>query len=117
MVGGADAAGQAHEGAGDGVADPDAEPRLPPREAGRDHGGGDHPGVDVEAVGDPEADEVPGGPLAAGWLDGLEVVVGEEQLGGGQAGLVVDGEAVGDSTEPEGPVTCHGGGWMVVDGV
>ena len=77
MVGGADAAGQADETAGDGVADPDAEPRLPPREPADDHGRRDHPRVYVERVGDPEADKVPGAPFPALDVDGYEVVVGE----------------------------------------
>lgn len=75
MVGGTNATGQADEAAGDGIADPNAEPRLPPRQAADDHGRRDHPGVDVERVGDPEANEVPGSPLAPLGLDGLEVVV------------------------------------------
>lgn len=114
VVGGADAAGGDDEAAGDGIADPDAQPRLPPREAGGDHGRADHPGVDVEGVGDPEADEVPRLPLPALRLDGLEVVVGEHELGAGQAGLVVHDEPVGPSPDPE-PERCasgrrHGGG-------
>lgn len=45
------------------VADPDANPRLPPRESSHNTGGGDHPCVDVEGVGNPEADIIPGTPL------------------------------------------------------
>lgn len=99
---------EADEARGDGVADPDAEPGLPPRQAGDDHGAGDHPGVDVEGVGDPEADEVPGAPLPALWLDGLEIVVGEHELGSGQARLVLDGELVAPSPEAGSRALVHG---------
>ena len=75
MVGGTDATCQADEAGGEGVAQPDAYPRLPPRQTVHDHGGADHPRVDVEGVGDPEADEVPGPPLAALGLDGFEIIV------------------------------------------
>lgn len=75
VVGRADPTRQADEAARDGVADPDAEPRLPPRQAADDHGRRDHPCVDVERVGDPEGDKVPGTPLAALGLDRLQIVV------------------------------------------
>lgn len=108
MVRGADPTREADEARGDGVADPDAEPRLPPRQARDDHGARDHPGVYVERVSDPEAHEVPGPPLAALGLDGLEVEVGEHELGGGQARLVVDGELVTPSPEAGSPALVHG---------
>lgn len=103
-----DPTSEADEARSDCVADPDAEPGLPPRQAGDDHGAGDHPGVDVERVGDPEAHEVPGAPLPALWLDGLEVVVCEHELGGGQARLVFDGELVAPSSEAGSRALVHG---------
>lgn len=73
MVRGTDAAGQADEKASDSVANPHTQPALPPRQAtdarATDHGRGDHPGVDIERVGDPEADEIPSTPLPALWFD------------------------------------------------
>lgn len=51
--------GQAHKRSGNGIADPDAEPGLPPRQTSSDHGGGNHPSIDVETVSDPEEDKVP----------------------------------------------------------
>ena len=75
MVGGADATGQADEASGNGVAEPNTQPRLPPGETTNDHGRRDHPGVDVERVGDPEGDEVPRTPLPALGLHRLEIMV------------------------------------------
>lgn len=75
VVDGADATGRADEATGDRVSDPDAYPRLPPRQAIDDHRGADHPRVDVERVGDPEADEIPRAPLASLRLDGFEIIV------------------------------------------
>lgn len=49
-----DTTSEADEATCDGVADPDAEPGLPPAETTDDVGGGNHPGVDVRAVTDPE---------------------------------------------------------------
>lgn len=49
-----------------GVANPDADPRLPPRQTGNDTGGCNHPCVDVEGIGYPEADIIPGPPLPSG---------------------------------------------------
>lgn len=77
VVDGTDATSQGDEETGNRIADPDTEPCLPPGEAVDDHGGGNHPRVDVEGVGDPETDEVPGTPLAALLFDGLQVMVGE----------------------------------------
>lgn len=108
MIHRTDPTSEADEARSDCVADPDAEPGLPPRQAGDDHRAGDHPGVDVERVGDPEAHEVPGAPLPALWLDGLEVVVGEHELGGGQARLVLDGELVAPSPEAGSRALIHG---------
>lgn len=76
-----------------GIPGPHAKPRLPPRQAGRDHGVGNHPRVEVERVGDPEADKVPGPPLAAGGLDGLEVAV--HKLGGIRDGALSVGGGSG----------------------
>ena len=75
VVRGTNATRQADEAGRDRVADPDAKPRLPPRQATNDHGRRNHPRVDVERVGDPEGDKVPGTPLTAGGLHGLEVMV------------------------------------------
>lgn len=73
MVHGTDAAGQADEKASDSVTNPDTQPTLPPRQAtdasATDHGRSDHPGVDIERVGNPEADEIPSAPLPALWFD------------------------------------------------
>ena len=77
MVHGANPPRQADEARRDGVARPHAQPALPPRETAHDHGRADHPRVDVERVGDPEADKVPGAPLAARGIDGDEVGVDE----------------------------------------
>jgi hypothetical protein len=38
-------------------------------------GGANHPRVDVERVGDPEADEIPWSPLPPGRFDGFQVMV------------------------------------------
>lgn len=44
------------EDGGDEIADPDTEPGMPPRQpTTSDHGGGDHPSIDIEGIGDPEA--------------------------------------------------------------
>lgn len=78
-----------NEARSNGIPGPNTQPRLPPRQAGRDHGVCNHPRVEVERVGDPEADEVPRAPLAAGGLDWLEVVVHEL---GGESGMELAGQ-------------------------
>jgi len=77
---------------------PDTEPGLPPSKAVGHGCGGDHPGVDVDAVGQPEADKIPGLPLAALGLDGLEVIVCEQELGVCKAGLAVGLQALAQAT-------------------
>ena len=69
----------------DGIADPDTDPCLPPGKTDFERGGGNHPGVDVERVGNPESDEVDMAPLSSLWLDGFEIVVGKEELFVGEA--------------------------------
>jgi hypothetical protein len=53
---------------------------LPPAEANLERGSSNHPCVDIEAVGDPEGDEIDVFPLSALGLDRLQVMVGQEQL-------------------------------------
>lgn len=77
MVDGADATADDDEDGRDGVAYPDAQPRLPPREATGNHGRGNHPCADVDTVGDPEADIVPGAPKPALLLDRFQIEIVE----------------------------------------
>lgn len=58
MIGCADTTGHADKASGDTVADPNAYPCLPPGKSIENASRGDHPGVDVEGVGDPEGNEV-----------------------------------------------------------
>lgn len=101
---------QTNEDGSDEVADPHAEPGVPPCQAAPgNHGGSNHPGVDVERVSDPEAwtrwlaigflktgtssspkvhtDEIPRSPLPSLRFDGLQIMVGEHELGIGQTRL------------------------------
>lgn len=63
------------EGRYDAVSYPHADPCLPPAKATCDHGGDDHPCVDVEAVCDPECYKVPVLPCALVRLDREQVVI------------------------------------------
>lgn len=88
MVHGTDTSIHGDENTSDAIADPDTQPCLPPREASNNHGRRDHPSVDVEGIGDPEADKVPGAPLTAFLLDRFQIVVGELHKSSVQLGLV-----------------------------
>lgn len=66
MIGGANVCSGEDEDSCNRVADPDAKPGLPPGEANNDARRGNHPCVDIERVGNPEADIIPGTPLPAG---------------------------------------------------
>lgn len=77
VVDGADATADDNEDGRDGVSYPDAQPRLPPRETAGNHGRGNHPRANVDAVGDPEADIVPGSPEPALLLDRFQIEIVE----------------------------------------
>ena len=79
MICRADAACRAYEGTGNRITNPHGQPCLPPGQSIHDTSRTDHPGVNVERVSDPEADEVPRTPLPPGRLDGLQIIV--RQLG------------------------------------
>ncbi|OAA43766.1 hypothetical protein NOR_04341 [Metarhizium rileyi] len=68
---------QNDKASGEKVAQPDAEPGLPPGQTTDNHGRRYHPGVDVEAVGQPETHIVPWTPLSPLLLNGFEVMVDE----------------------------------------
>lgn len=99
MVSCTDATSQADEARRDEIADPDTNPRLPPAEAALYHRRRDHPSVDVEGIGNPETDIVPSSPLPALRLDGLEVMVGEQELPRGQARFGLDLKLLGQVVE------------------
>lgn len=71
----ANAARQANKEARNRITKPDTNPRLPPRQTAHDHSTADHPGVDVERIGNPETDKVPRTPLASFGLNRFEIVV------------------------------------------
>ncbi len=77
VVHGTDATGEDDEDGRQAIAQPHGQPRLPPGQPADNHGRGNHPGGNVEGVGDPEADKVPAGPLALALRDGLQVRAGE----------------------------------------
>lgn len=82
MVSCANAASRADEDGSNGITDPHTKPCLPPRKSTNNHGRRDHPRVDVEGICNPKTDKVPGTPLAARRLDGLQVVVRQLPKGG-----------------------------------
>ena len=73
------------------VPDPDGEPRLPPCQAGRHARAGDHEGVDVERVGEPERPKVDRLPEALLARYGQEVAVDQERGGCAARLLQLDG--------------------------
>lgn len=83
VVHGTDATSRGDEATRDCIADPYAYPCLPPTKTVRNHRCCDHPGIDIEAISDPEADIVPGTPLTSLWFYWLEVVVRQHKLAGG----------------------------------
>ena len=101
MIDRTNATGQADKGGGDKVADPHTEPRMPPRKAiTGNHGGSDHPSINVERVGNPESwwmseqvehswkilgvistNIVPRTPLSSFRFNRFQIVVREHELG------------------------------------
>lgn len=56
MINSTNPTGHTDEDGGDEISDPDAEPGMPPRQPTTgDHGGCNHPSIDIEGIGDPEA--------------------------------------------------------------
>lgn len=88
MVHGTNTTGHANERSGHSISEPDTQPRLPPRETDGQGGSGDHEGIDVDRVGDPEEDVVAASPYSAGGLDRLEIMVDEEELSTAEAFFV-----------------------------
>ena len=80
MVHCTDPTSQDNEERGDSIANPNADPCLPPTQSDLQRRGSDHPGVDVEAVGDPEGDEVDMSPLSALRLNGFQIMIRQEEL-------------------------------------
>lgn len=76
MVNGTNTTRQDDEDTSNEIAHPHGEPCLPPIEPESDDGAGtDHPGVDVETVGNPEEDKVVPTPCPAGGFNGLQIMV------------------------------------------
>lgn len=55
MINGTDPTRHADEDSGDEISNPHAQPSVPPSQpAARDHGGGNHPSIDIEGISNPE---------------------------------------------------------------
>lgn len=68
---------QDDEEAAETVSYPNAQPCLPPGQTTSNHGRGNHPGINVCRVCDPETDKVPWTPYSTFLLDGNQVMVDE----------------------------------------
>jgi hypothetical protein len=95
VIDGTDSTGRTNEASRDAITKPDTYPGLPPREpTTHNHGGGNHPGINIETVCNPETDKVPGTPLSPLGFNGLQIMIVEHQLSIGQAWLTFDGQLI-----------------------